>query len=175
MEVRMPKSESSGGKGRLVIIVIASVVGGIMLLGCLAAIAIPAFLKYIERSKASEAPTVASGIAQQVQAQYEQGCEWPQAVPQHADLSSCCGGAKCMPVPSKAEQWEAAGVRPPTDPTYFVYAGRRVDASTYAVDAYADFTCGGQKHTVTVEISAQKTTSGCSTTVGEPITVNEFE
>jgi type IV pilus assembly protein PilA len=75
------------------------IVGGIMLLGILAAVAIPAFMGYQKKSKKGEAAENLETIYRSARAYYEVNHDVPRGmVGPTPDLGECCmNGGKCAP------------------------------------------------------------------------------
>ncbi|MGM0557519.1 MAG: type IV pilin protein [Myxococcota bacterium] len=168
-------SNPNRGSGNLVkwLVIIAAVGGfGLCILGILAAIAIPAFMKYIKRSKASEAQAITSRLADEAVAHYADSCEWPAALPRHTNPETCCGGEKCTADTEALDVWGRAALTAPREPTYFAYSTRKLDQQTYEIIAEADFTCGGNMHTVTIQVEA---TGECDARTSPTVVTNEFE
>lgn len=173
----MQQSDDSSGNMVKWIVILAAVAGiGLCVLGVFAAIAIPAFIKYIKRSKASEAQGVTSRVADEVRMQYSESCSLPPELPpSYAVDSSCCGGVKCMTDEAAAAKWKEAGLTAPQDPTYFSYSTQRTSDGAYEVIAQTDFTCGGPRHSYTVTLVPQKTGGDCSLEMSPGVVTNEFE
>lgn len=163
----------------------------VMVLGTLTAIAVPAFIKYIKRSKASEATANLEQLrAEAVQYYAASGddgtCEFPASAGPAPAEKSCCafnngqGGGKC---PATAEWWDQPGWKALDfrldDDHYFAY--ETVNKSTdeedvFVIRASTDFVCGGPKHIVEIVIKGSKNANGnCQAKASHPITYNEFE
>jgi type II secretory pathway pseudopilin PulG len=78
-----------------------AIVGGIMLLGILAAVAIPSFMSYQKKSKQGEAPENLEQIYRAARVYYDVNSELPQGwVGPTPDIGECCtNGGKCAPQP----------------------------------------------------------------------------
>jgi type II secretory pathway pseudopilin PulG len=122
------------------------------IMGVLAAVAVPAFTKYIKRSKTIEARTTLRELHHAANAYREQHAGKKFAFPPSTDWTparGCCGqpGDKCAPDPKawNAPAWRAFGV-PVQDPHYFQYRftskGRGANA-TFSVEARGDLDCDG--------------------------------
>lgn len=141
--------------------VIALIVGGILLfvLGLLAAIAIPSFMKYMKRAKTTEAPPNLKKIFDGSKAYYEKGAlarddtdgtdsghQFPDPVGL-TPVKSCCAhpGKKCRGSVWSSPTWKAIGFEI-SDPHYFRYRfssrGRGGEAK-FTAGAHADLDCDG--------------------------------
>ena len=163
----------SDGSGKVVLWVLAGC-GGLMvltaILGILAAIAIPAYVKYLKRSKTTEAKQVVERIADQASAHYAEHCSFPESLPASHDPRECCGGKKCMP----SQQWQNEyGL---ADPHYFAYS-TEIDTSkekpVFVIRARTDFRCGESMHTVEKVVEGDPET--CTPSARPSYTTNEFE
>lgn len=171
----MAESKSGDKRVVVVIMIVVGIFGGIAFLGCGAAIAIPAFVKYIQESKTAEATAVTQQIADQAARSFEEGCEFPPSLPPQADPASCCGGAKCSADARAMEQWEAAGFVPYQKESYFAYETERVGASTYLIRATHDFECGGEMQTHEIRVTGSESGGRCTAEIGVETVMNEFE
>lgn len=173
MNQPIPKKKSSATTMLIILALIAvptCVAGG----GIVAAVAIPAFLRYIKVSKVAEAQAMTRQIAQTAQMHFTEHCEFPTAVARHVDPADCCGGAKCLGEPGAIEAFDGIGVNV-SDPTYFAYETRR-EGNAYRVIATADFTCGGPMHTVEVVVQGTANPDGsCETEISPARVQNELE
>jgi type IV pilus assembly protein PilA len=112
--------------------------------GVLAAVAIPAFMKYIKKSKASEANVFIKNISDRVQTLMATGGKMPASVGPTPPLGTCCAeGEKCMPDTQLWEHptWKAldfAMLDPHRYSYEFVNKG-----SSYEIKAYGDLDCDG--------------------------------
>jgi type II secretory pathway pseudopilin PulG len=165
---------------------------GAMMIGGLAAIAIPAFIKYIKRSKASEAPAILNRLERLALEYYmtpgdDGSCKFPPtANPVPAGAPCCEGvgparGAKWVHPPQtwNQEGWQALDFQV-TDPSYFAY--QMVNKSgedgvdRLVLRAFSDFDPGGPRHTVEVHIEGQRLDNGvCRATAAPAITLDEFQ
>jgi type II secretory pathway pseudopilin PulG len=170
---------------------------GGMMIGVGAAVAIPAFLKYIKRSKASEAQSILRKLEGDARAYYvmsDEGqsgddatCEFPPSATPVPASEPCCdgvgptGGAKWTPPQATWEQegWQALGFQL-NDPTYFAYQmineSDEDGTDTLILRAFADFEPGGRRHKVEVYIEGRRTEQGtCEAKAYPAVTHNEFE
>jgi type II secretory pathway pseudopilin PulG len=141
--IRMGRRPHLRGKG----LAIASIpVGFLFGLGISSAIAIPAFIKYIRKSKTVEATQALSQIAAGAKAAAAQYGTVPAARTDWVPATSCCmdmTAPKCSPSPQawSAAPWSALRFSK-TDPHYFQYrytgGGKR-----FLVEARADLDCDG--------------------------------
>jgi len=117
---------------------------GIMLIGIMAAIAIPAFLRYIKATKVVESEMMISRIENAVQTSFTSECKFPASASSSAIPK---GGAKVIPDFSGAG-WKAIGFSD-ASPLYFRY--RIVNkGDTLELIADADFsTSNVEAHTYT--------------------------
>lgn len=132
----------------------------VAIIGILAAVAIPAFMKYIRRSKTSEATMNVRKIFDSSVAYFEAehadktgtilAKQFPAPIgPSPGAAGSCCGkaGDKCAPAPTNfdKETWSALNFSV-DDPFYYVYeyqsAGTETGA-TFSAWAYGDLDCDG--------------------------------
>ncbi len=113
--------------------------------GILAAIAIPAFMKYIRKSKTTEARQFVRKMHDGARAHYAETGKLPAAVGPTPPLGSCCKGSgdKCFP---NAKLWDH-----PTwialqfsvdDPHFYSYAFI-TDGDSFTVQAMGDLDCDG--------------------------------
>lgn len=142
--------------------------------GIFAAISIPAFIQYINRSKAVEAEVEVSFIAMELERSFAEGCELPPSLPATGSVANCCGGGQCAVDPAAKEVWEAAGVRIGEGPYYFVYETEYRADSTYAVRAVADFGCDGEPNH-TYEVVLEPNYGECALDILPGRTYNEFQ
>lgn len=143
-----PKKKSS--TTTIVIIVIAIVLLLPCVIGVLAAVAIPAFVGYVRRSKTAEASTQLSALYQGAAAYYER----EHIGPGRTVLTHCVVGSERtpnVPGPSKTilsiapgSSFDALGFTP-LDPLYYQYeivsvggCGHPPDASLYSFRAHGD-------------------------------------
>lgn len=140
---------------------IALIVGGILVfvIGVLAAVSIPAFMKYMKRAKTTEAPVNLKKIFDGGKAYYEKGAmanddtdgtdsahQFPDSVGL-TPLKSCCAqpGKKCRGSDWSSSTWKVIGFEI-SDPHYFRYrfssrgSGREAQ---FTAGAHADLDCDG--------------------------------
>lgn len=149
----------------------------IAVMGILAAIAIPAFAQYMDRSKAAEAEGMVYSIADQVEIYYRQNCEFPPELPATYDVASCCGAEPCPNFPGIADEWAQSDVFLFfSENSYFSYSTRSLDGSTYRIEAVADFSCGGPNHTYYIDLVAEGDGgANCQIRQESPVLLNEFQ
>jgi type II secretory pathway pseudopilin PulG len=130
-----------------VIIVLACVFGGIMVLGILAAVAIPSFLKYRQKAKTSDAELRLKEAAHGVKAYYMATGQLPQQSSGLTPPVSCCefgtSNHKC-PVDMSAWElppWSDIGFEVDEE-TYFQFQ-YEVSGDRYTVRAVGDLDCDG--------------------------------
>src|SRR5262249_39171740 len=131
----------------------------VAIIGILAAVAIPAFMKYIRRSKTVEASMNVRKLFDSSVAYYESehanatGGILPRQFPTSNAITpaaSCCGaggvGGKCVPAPTNfaGTTWSALNFSV-DDPFYFQYQydwnGSFDTAATFAAWAFGDLDC----------------------------------
>jgi len=172
----MEKKKSNNG---LIVILVIVFLGLPVLVGCvgiLAAIAIPAFLRYTKKSKTTEAQAIVRSMASVAEMTYIEGCTFPEPLPPTFDPTApaCCGGHKCMPAGELPRSWELnAGML--NQPNYFSYAATPGPNDTFVITAMSDFACGDAAHTVTVTVQGSGQAGGCEATVSTPVVTNEFD
>lgn len=164
-----PHQPKSSKKPILIIVALVVILGAVPCLGIVAAISIPAFLRYIKVSKSAEAEATLSQMATGVEAYAAENCAFPPGLERHADLEDCAGGAKCLPTGDVPDFWAEAGNL--TEPKYFVYSAA-VEGDTMRLTAEADFNIASPEiHTQELTITLQD----CSTEKSPAIVMNEFE
>ena len=132
----------------------------VAIIGILAAVAIPAFMKYIRRSKTVEATMNVRKLFDSSVAYYEgehatttgaiQAKQFPNAVgPSPGDITTCCNntGGKCKPAPSnfQADSWSALNFSV-DDPFYYIYqysSGGTDTTANFQAWAFGDLDCDG--------------------------------
>ena len=132
----------------------------VAIIGILAAVAIPAFIKYIRKSKTVEATEgldkVKAGAKQYFQTDHynSAGNLYPKQFPSavgRTPATKCCNdpstAPKCSPNPDgwTAGTWHALHFQL-TDPHYFQWnfvSGGSVKSSTFEAHAYGDLDCDG--------------------------------
>lgn len=166
--------------------------GGIVLIGILAAIAIPAFQKYIMRSKAAEAPLVVGKL--QFQAiQYFEGssadgaCQFPPSANPVPEGQECCdnvGPSDGEDWTPPAQTWNQQGWKAlafeKNEPSYFAYQtiNKKTEEGNDLMElrAFADFQPGGPRHTYSVTIEGHKNDQGeCVANAQAPVISNEMK
>jgi type IV pilus assembly protein PilA len=146
------------------------------LVGIGAAVAIPAFMKYIRRSKTVEATMNVRRLADGAAGMMTEKKKPPKST-QWTPSASCCGkpGDKCAPDPTlwKSEPWSSLGfsVDDPFQYQYRVTSSGKGPKASITVEARGDLDCDGQwssfKRTVTHDKSGPK--------VGELQTADDVE
>lgn len=177
MTSQNPPQKKQGSKLPLIAIIV--VVGGcvgISVLGILAAIAIPAFLRYINLSKAAEAQAVVMRVVDESEMHFVEHCTFPPELPPLFDVNACCGGEKCEPDAAATQVWIEAGITPPTEPTYFSYHTEEVADSEYMVRGVANFTCSPDfNHTFEIGLEGVESNGECTVQRYPAVTMYEFE
>ncbi len=135
-----PVYRKDGSSLVVVAVVVPLVV--VFVLGVLAAVAIPAFMKYTRRAKTTEAQMNVRRIAQQATAYYEEHHALPPSVDWTPAGSPCThGGMKFAPDPAAWRQptWEALGFSV-DDPHYYQYRFT-VEGGEVVAQAQGDLDC----------------------------------
>jgi type IV pilus assembly protein PilA len=120
--------------------------------GILAAVAIPAFMKYIKKSKTAEASMFLKKAFDGARMLGMEGQPLPASVGPTPPLGTCCSqGEKCLPDPAAWQHptWQALQFSI-MDPHYFSYEFVNL-GGTYQFKAYADLDCDGMYSTFTIE------------------------
>lgn len=142
----------------------------VAIIGILAAVAIPAFMKYIKKSKTSEAREFVKKMYDGARAYYMDGnykrqsivpippqFPEPAAIPQQPVLGTCCDdGGKCVPVADywTEETWTMLQFSV-DDPHYYMYTyatsdpyyGGAGDTAQFTARANGDLDCDGEYST----------------------------
>jgi type IV pilus assembly protein PilA len=135
----------------------------VAIIGILAAVAIPAFMKYIRRSKTTEATMNIRKIFDSSVSYYEEehaartGIILPKAFPQATGptpTTTCCGAAgdKCQPNPvlwTNNNTWNALNFSV-DDPHYYIYEYASTGTeqnSQFTARARGDLNCNGTQST----------------------------
>lgn len=164
---------------KLIILLLVVFLGLPFVVGCvgiLAAIAIPAFLRYIRVSKTTEAASITRMMSSTVEMGYLEMCKFPEALPPTFDPTSaeCCGGKKCLPSGPLPEYW-ALNMSSLEQPNYFSYSAVPGPDDTFVITAMADLSCGGPAHTETIVLKSTGEEQGCSITAAPSVVTFEFE
>lgn len=146
--------------------------------GALVGIAIPSFMKFINRSKAAEAEAVLTETRMNIKNYYQRNGELPglEQMIKTADQPPTEGN-KYTPDSSrlssdKKELWQTLGWT--TEPKYFQYlyeATSTESGAKAALQARADFSEGGDVHTITQKITVENG----NLKIQPAYTKNEFE
>ncbi len=156
---------------KLILLIVGGilVIGGIPCLGIMAAIAIPAFLRYTKASKAAEAGLVLRQMANEAQMHALNSCKFPPELPRHADIEQCSGGAKCMPAAEIPAPWSSVSAL--QNPTYFTYSAT-LENGEMKLRAEADFNAGSSLyHTEEITLTMNE----CEVEQSEVFVYDEFE
>ena len=168
----MEKKKSSN---KVIIIVVVIVLGGFFVLTCagvLAAVAIPSFVKYTQKSKAAEASMITRQMADYAQATFMETCAFPPALKRTSEPRDCCGGEKC---PGSVDGPWADNVQALKDPNYFSYSAVPDSPTSMYIVANADFDCGGPQHTVELMLVGSGEAPNCSVELQPANIKNELE
>ncbi len=173
-----PPAKQPMSTGAIIAIVLGCVFGGIMIIGILAAIAIPAFMKNSRKAKNTEATWHVKRMYDGARVYYEESRmelgagQFPETAAEATvpRLGACCTGVrgKCAPDPSlwTAPTWQALRFSV-DDPHYYSYryesAGRGGDAM-FSAAAHGDLDCDGTYSTFELvgSIQADGTVTGAA-------------
>lgn len=145
---------------------------GMVIVGALAAIAIPAFSRSIEKSKTAESTVVMGQIADHALSKYATTCVFPPSAQRTLDPIPE-GGAKDSPR-KLDESWSSYPIAM-LDPTYFSYSTIN-EGETFTIIAEANFKPGEPHHTVRMTVSKDDSvTDGCNALIGPAATLYELE
>ncbi len=135
--------ELSMGLGAESTLILVSVVG------VLSAVAIPAFMKYMKKSKTAEASQFLKKMSDAARAHYAVNGSFPASVGPTPPKGSCCAsGEKCDPDPKawQHKTWQALDFAM-KDPHYYSYefkSGTDKDGvKNFTASAYGDLDCDG--------------------------------
>ncbi len=141
---------------------------GVPIIGILAAIAIPAFLRYIKESKEVESTGITRMISNAAISHYSEYCVFPPSAAPSGEIPA--GGAKTM-TNFSGKGWDELRLVD-SEPKYFAYHTEN-EANVFHIFATADFTQGGEQHTLQVDLVGDPKT--CEATVNGDFVINEFE
>ena len=147
--------------------ILLGVLGAVMVLGILAAIAIPSFVDYQKKAKRSEAELQLMQIGKSARYHYIENAAFPTTAAGPTPSTPCCDGPghKCAADPSAwaADPWLALDVEP-YGPHYFRYAYTpRGDGQGFTATATGDLDCDGTPAVFSVTGAA----SGANAQLGE--------
>ena len=174
---RPPRAEQSSSSAIKYIVIGAAVLfGALPILGCVAALAIPAFITYMNRAHAEEAQAVTAELADQIVADAEDNCELPPELPATGDPADCCGGDICSYDPRSLEAWDEAGFDLHETEGRFVYGTRwREDTDAYEVYGKADFGCNDLRNHTHIIVIEPVEGEECGFRTLPAYTENEFQ
>jgi type II secretory pathway pseudopilin PulG len=167
MERKMTEKKRSGmfwvmvGCGGLLVL-------GVPILGILAAIAIPAFLRYTKQSKVVESTGITRMISNAAINHYSERCVFPPSAAPSGAIPT--GGTKTTSNFS-GKGWDELRLVD-SEPKYFAYYTEN-EANVFRIFAVADFSEGGEQHTLQVDLIGDPKT--CEATVKGDFVINEFE
>lgn len=142
--------------------------------GILTALAVPAFVTYLNLAKVAEAEAQVQTISDEVRMHFEEHCEFPPELPATSDLSLCTSGELCAQKQNAIDRWTEAGLSVHFEPEmYFSYSTEIDDSKYYVISAEHDFTGSSRNHTVRGQVEADHDT--CTAHVLPMYTENEFE
>lgn len=146
--------------------------------GILAAIAVPAFQRSINKSKEAEAIIQMNMLVTNAEIDWLTDCAFAPALAQTGDPKMTCGETH---VPTINDP-EALGTMGSLDGAmYFIYSTEVTpqggDEVMYTIRAQHDFDCGSPEvHTTEIVITGTKDADGtCTTSTAPAFTLNEFE
>ena len=135
--------------------------------GILAAVAIPAFMDYMKKSKKSEAAMQLNRLGKTLKIVYTEQATFPVGDAPLTPAESCCAtGGRCPPDPAAWRQpvWQALDFAI-DEPSMFQYRYRS-DGTTAVVEAIGDLDCDGV--TITHRLEASVTNGMVTATITEP-------
>ena len=117
----------------------------VAIIGILAAVAIPKFLEYMNKSKATEAEVNLNAIEKAASAHYQENAEYPQTDAVATPAASCCGqaGRRCAVDPALwngVAGWDALGFSI-DKPFRFQYAYDAQGQQLFEATATGDLDC----------------------------------
>jgi type IV pilus assembly protein PilA len=153
----------------------------VAIIGILAAVAVPAFMKYMKRSRTTEAPPNLKKIFDGAKGYFEKGAKvnrsgtvqehkFPASVGPTPAMGDCCGGGdgdKCVNTDWTNATWTALGFEI-SDPHYFHYSFTSSGVGTSAMftaGANADLDCDGTLYSTferTATVDDQKRVVGAA-------------
>lgn len=129
----------------------------VAIIGILAAVAIPAFMDYMKKSKKTEASLQLNKIAKNSKVIYNTTAEFSQATAALTPAAKCCDGAgkKC---PSVAANWAVSGWQAldfqVDEPHLFQYQYTPSSSTAATALAVGDLDCDGTNITYTLTLNA---------------------
>ena len=141
---------------------------GVPVLGILAAIAIPAFLRYMKQSKVVESTSITRMISNAAITHYSERCVFPPSAAPSGEIPS--DGEKTI-TNFSGRGWDEIRLVN-SDPKYFAYHTEN-EANVFRIFAVADFRKGGAQHTLQVDLIGDPKT--CEATIKGDFVINEFE
>ncbi|MBK9035197.1 MAG: hypothetical protein IPL61_28725 [Myxococcales bacterium] len=143
------------------------VVGAVMVLGILAAVAIPSFMSYQQKAKRSEAELNLNAISKAARRSYAENGMFPTTAAGRTPSEPCCMGPnhRCAPDPAAwaVEPWQSLDFEP-YERHYFQYTYTpSADGQGFTVTAIGDLDCDGEEVVFTLTGGA----SGGNPSVGE--------
>jgi hypothetical protein len=142
---------------------------GVPIIGILAAIAIPAFLRYIKQAKVVESTSITRMISNAAVRHYAEHCVFPPSAAPSGEVPQ--GGAK-VETDFSGRGWDELRLVD-SEPKYFAYHTEN-EANEYRIFAVADFTTAGDlQHTLQVNLTGDPKT--CEAVVSDDFMINEFE
>lgn len=142
-------------------------VGGVAVIGVLAAVAIPSFVNYQRKAKAVEAELELRRIGHAAIMYFDEHGRFPDAAAGPTPATPCCDGPghKCAPVIDDwaAEPWRTLGVTMLEPHRYQYTFTPGADGSTFTATAIGDLDCDG----TTAEFTLTGTAAGGAARLGE--------
>jgi len=144
---------------------------GVAIVGILAAIAVPAFMRFTNQAKGAEAQFTVLAIANSAASYYMQECKFP---PSAAPTSPVPTGGESASTKFSGPGWDELSLSMASE-MFFSYR-TQTKGDVLTVIGEADFRSGPPFHTVTIEVRGTKDASSfCSAEVGELKTTHELE
>jgi type II secretory pathway pseudopilin PulG len=127
-------------------------------IGVLSAVAIPAFMDYMKKSKQTEAAMMLNRLGKSAKVAYITDAKFPVGTVPLTPAASCCAGPKAHCVSTPADWatpvWTQLGFSI-DDPNLFQYSYTS-DGTTFTAEAVGDLDCDGKMITYRLEGSAVK-------------------
>ncbi|MBL8623167.1 MAG: hypothetical protein JNK64_17785 [Myxococcales bacterium] len=129
--------------------IVLGVLGAVMVLGIVAAVAIPSFMKYQQKSKRSEAELNLNAIKKYAAMNYAEMAGFPPGSAGPTPATSCCADPtrRCQPDPIawQGEPWATLGFEMTSPHFYqYTYTGT-ADGQSFTATAIGDLDCDGNE------------------------------
>ena len=130
----------------------------VAVVGMLAAVAIPAFMDYMKKSKVTEAALQLNKLGKNAKVYYITNAEFPKGTAALTPAASCCGGPRnhCVTTPADwaSPVWQALDFQI-DEPSLFQYSYTG-DGATFTATAVGDLDCDGTMITYTLTGTADQ-------------------